>query len=322
MVSILPVFHIQQTKRNIMKLTHFFLRIGLCVVMTSFVCIYGQQELLETSDLTDTSSLVDQSEQVQDFQIIDEIVVIIYGKERNAIITRSDIQRPGLNGEKRELDEIIFQELVALDAHAHNIQVSDEEGDRDIDGIQRDNNLTRENLEQIFASSGYTFAEGKAFFKKMKTVSMMLDFKVRSNLMVRRKDIQAYYDAHPEYVDAQYLISRAVVADKTVDEVKACVKKPSCSKHFSWSSPFWIADSEIAQEKSFIKTMPLNELLVAGETMEGVELYKLLEKKERRLREFDERYHEIARLLQKPQYEKLMNQYKDSLMKQMAVVHL
>lgn len=282
--------------------------------------VYGQDAIIQTSDIVD----IDSSSEItqQEFQVLDEILVVIYGKEAVGIVTKSDIDRPGLNGEQRTLDDLIFENLVFLDAKAHGISVTDDEVDRYLDTIQRDNNLTQENLEQIFAASGYTYEEGKDLFKRMQTVSMMLDFKVRSKLMVRRKDVQKYYDEHPEYQEAEYCISRAVIKDKTVAEVQECIENHSCADEITWSASFWIQEAEIAEDKRFITTLKPGEIKIISQAVGPVELYKLLEKKERRLRDIDERFHEITRTLQRPYYEQLMQEYKDSLYNQMTISYL
>lgn len=287
------------------------------IILFVSTAVYAQ-DAIQTSDIVDTPVEIVEPE----FQLLDEIVVVIYGKEAVGIITKSDIDRPGLNGEQRTLDDLIFEHLVFLDAKAHGITVSDDEVDRYLETIQRDNNLTHENLEQIFAASGYTFEEGRELFKRMQTVSMMLDFKVRSKLIIRRKDVQKYYDEHPEYQEAEYLISRAVVDNATQQDVTTWLADDACAHKISWSSPVWLQESEIAQDKLSITKLKTNEIITITKSHNSVELYKLLEKKERRLRDIDERFHEISRILQRPYYEQLMQEYKDSLKQQMTVSYL
>ena len=78
--------------------------------------------------------------------------------------------------------------------------------------VQREHNLTIDQVKDMFASSGYTFEEGKQQLNILQSVNQMLDFKIRSHLIVPEREITKYYQAHKDEVriPAQYCLERAL----------------------------------------------------------------------------------------------------------------
>lgn len=257
---------------------------------------------------------------------LDEIKVVLISGENTEIITKSDIERPGITGEIRELDDLILELIIYLDAQKHKIVPDDQAIDEYLASLQRESNLTQAQLTEIFASAGYTFAEGRGLLRRIQAVNTMIDFKVRSNLIVPRKDVEAYYDEHPEYIEERYAIVRAELpilknVKKEREKVEVAIKeKKSFDKMVTWSEPFWIKKSSIAEEKKGITKLEANEVLLAGQEDGFFELFKLVGKEDRRLRTLEERYHDIAKLLQKPRFEELLKKYKESLFESITII--
>src|SRR5690606_30289248 len=140
--------------------------------------------------------------------LLDQIEVVVYGQEDVEIVTKSDIDRPALGGGYRTEDEIIFERSVLLDAKKHKIPNDEEAVDAGIEQMKREHDLSDEDLEAIFKASDYTLQEGRQQFQTMQMINTMLDVKVRSNLIVPRRDVEAYYNQHPEVVEATYTLER------------------------------------------------------------------------------------------------------------------
>src|SRR5690606_21675130 len=149
-------------------------------------------------DISDKSSLI----------LLDQIEMVIFGQEDVEIVTKSDIDRPALGGGYRTEDEIIFERSVLLDAKKHKIPNDEEAVDAGIEQMKREHDLSDEDLEAIFKASDYTLQEGRQQFQTMQMINTMLDVKVRSNLIVPRRDVEAYYNQHPEVVEATYTLER------------------------------------------------------------------------------------------------------------------
>lgn len=241
---------------------------------------------------------------------INRILVSIYTEEGSAIITQLDIEKPTLQGEKRTLDEMIFEKLVFLDAKAHKVVPDEEAVDRHLQTVQRENNLTLDQLKMIFKAAGYTYEEGREQFAVMSTVNSMIDYKIRSRLIVPEKDVVAYYDAHPEMQEPRYYVEIGFVPgdEKNMDEVL-------------WGDPFWINKSEIAEDKEFIMQLKKGETSEFQEAAGGFEVYRLKEFEDERPKPLQARYKEISDALRRPRFEQLMQEYKKELFDNASIVY-
>jgi len=243
--------------------------------------------------------------------------------EGTLIITQSDIERPSLSGAPRTLDDIVFELLVFLDATKHKIIPDDSAVDRYLETVLKDNNITRKELEELFAQSGYSFEQAREEFKKMQANNTMLHYEITSNLTVPRRKIEEYYQQHPETVETQYYLEYALVPIKTnisIEEQITAIKTSQVIP-IPWSKPFWITKSELADNKSFIHTLSIGELSVQ-QNKDELEVYRLVDKKAEHLRTLEERYSEIASILRRPRYMELIKEYKEKLFATSSIQYL
>lgn len=259
--------------------------------------------------------------------LIDQIEVVVYGQDVE-IITKSDIDRPALGGGFRDKEEIVFEREVLLDAKKHHLPQDEEAIDAYLAQIQREHNLSQEQLEEIFTSSGYTIEEGREQLQMMQTINTMLDIKIRSNLIVPRRSVEEYYQNNPTVIEATYTLQRAFVpqSEKISSEkqYKALVRYSKTGKGASsitWSDPFTLEHSEIAESKQFIYTMQPDEISLPYEVNGGFELFKLVEKTEEQIKSLEDSYREIVEILRRPKYEELMEKYREHLSQISSVVY-
>ncbi len=262
-----------------------------------------------------------------DWVEVDAIKTVIYAEGDSEVITTADVNRPSVAGQMRTLDDIIFEYLVYLDAKRHKIMTDDASVDRYLAAIQKEHNLKPEQLKQIFSQAGYSFEEGRAQLKMIQATNAMLDFKIRSNLIVPRRQAEEYYNAHPELEEESYQLQTGVIShkegrDKNEEraEVERFAESGFGDVQVNWSTEFWVNKSDIASEQRFIYTMKPGQVVLAQETPDSFILYRLKARKEERLRSFDDRYLEIADILRKPRYEELLTEYRDYLYKNAAIV--
>src|SRR3989304_1325054 len=109
--------------------------------------------------------------------LLDSIKVVIYGVEGTEIITKSDVDRLSLEGKPRTLDDIILERLMYLDAKKFKMQPDEAAIEKHLGAIQRENNLSSNDLKQIFRSAGYSFEEGREQLGMMSAVNSIVDFK-------------------------------------------------------------------------------------------------------------------------------------------------
>lgn len=271
----------------------------------------------EVIDEVDASNLV----------LLDQIEVVVYGQDVE-IITKSDIDRPSLGGGFRTKEDIIFERQVLLDAKKHHIPQDEDAIDAYLAQMQREYNLSPEQLEEIFTSAGYTIEEGREQLQMMQTVNTMLDMKIRSNLIVPRKDVEEYYKNHPTIIEATYTLQRAFVpqsakmsADKQYDILVKYAQKGTGASGIVWSDTFVINHSDIAASKHFIYDMEPGQISLPQEIKGGFEMFKLVNKTPETIKSLDESYREIVDILRRPKYEELMQKYRESLIKNASVVY-
>lgn len=259
--------------------------------------------------------------------LIDTIQAAIFGQGGAQIITRSDVTRPNLAGMQQSLDDIIFERLVFLDAKKYNIVPDDDAVDKYLAIVQKENNMTLDQLKDVFASAGYTYEEGRQQFRILQTVNSMLGVKIHSQVIVPRAQVEQYYQENPVVQDAEYQLQYGFmpyVSEKREAQEKALrymAKTGREVKDIQWKDPFWVQQSDIADDKAFIFSMN------AGETSQpiagpgGYEIYRLIDKKDEFVPTLDERYHEIADILRRPVYEQLMENYKKKLFDSVSILN-
>jgi hypothetical protein len=263
------------------------------------------------------------------FFLLDQIEVVVYGQEDVEIITKSDVDRPSLGGEMRTKEDIVFEREVLLDAKKHHIPQDEDAIDAYLVQIQREHNLSEKELEQIFTSSGYTIEEGRQQLQMMQTVNTMLDIKIRSNLIVPRKDVEEYYKNNPCMIEGTYTLERAFVPQSkklSADaQYNVLVKYATTGKGVSgvvWGEAFTINHSDVAENKHFIYTMELGDISSPYNVNGGFELFRLVEKTAEQVKSLEESYREIVDILRRPKYEELMENYRQFLLNTAAVVYL
>lgn len=255
--------------------------------------------------------------------VVDSIEAVVFGDENTRVITKSDIARPGIDGSQRSRDDLVLEQLMYDDAKKYKI-VPDEEGiDKHLKTVQRENNLTQEQMQQIFESAGYTFQEGKKQFEVMTAVNSLIDFKIGPRrLVIPEKKIKEYYDAHPEYEQAAYELQRAFIPFKsgvTQGELKQNIERGV--ERLTWSAAFWIEQESIADDKLFICAMNTGDTSDILKSDDGFELFKLKSKREQRLLSLEERRMDIIGILRRPQFQQALSDYKKELLDNGAVLY-
>jgi len=279
--------------------------------------IFSSILVAEEVEVVDTSNLI----------LIDQIEAIVYGQDVE-VITKSDVDRPALGGGFRTIEEIVFEREVLLDAKKHHLPEDDEAVDAYLAQIQREHNLSEKDLEEIFTSSGYTIEEGRQQLQMMQTINTMLDIKIRSNLIVPRRDVEEYYKNNPTIIEATYTLERAFVSRSkkmsSEKQYEVLIKYSKTGKGvagITWSEPFTVNHSDIAESKQFIYTMEPGDISVPITVSGGFELFRLVAKTPKQVKSLEDSYRDIVDILRRPKYEELMAKYRDLLSKNSSVVY-
>jgi len=264
----------------------------------------------------------------KDLFLIDQIETIIFGPEETAIVTKSDIDRPGLDGVPKTKDKVILQHLIFQDAKKYKI-VDEKMVDRYMAAVQAEHNLTVDQLKDMFNAYGYTYQEGREQLSILYTVNSLIDFKVRSRLIIPEKEVKAYYDANPLLTEAKYNLQRMFIpvsadVDKKVLKEKIIQKIDTGQDILfgQWGNVFPVKKANLSEDKLFITNMKVGQTYHPQEYQNGFEIFKLVDKKDKQLVPFEERYKEIADELRRPLYEKLFQEYTSGLFENCTIVHV
>lgn len=262
-------------------------------------------------------------------QLVDEIAVIIYGTERKTVISKSELERLSIDGRKRNIDDLIIEELMYQDALRYKIPVDEEVVDKYIFSIQKQHGITLNDVKEIFRSSGYTYEEGRDQLRMMYAVNSMLEVKINSRLFVSKKEVEAYYNEHPEYDEARFQFQTVLLPysystprDKQRASIMQAVNAGKLSKQYSWSDPFWLNASEIAEDRQFLTLLPEGGCSEPQEVGGGFELFKLLKKEDEHLTPLARRYRMIVEELRQPKFQQKLEEYRLDLLKNATVVYL
>jgi len=260
---------------------------------------------------------------------LDGIAAIVFGQEGTEIITKSELERKSLDGQERTIEDLVYEKLMLLDAQKFKMTPDEEQIDKHLASVQRENNITLDQLKAVFTASGYSYEEGRAQFGIISIINQLLDFKIRSRLIVPEKEVVAYYNANPETIEEGYLVQRALVPfDSTLtrEEQKNAIERYVHGRNgfvsIEWPEAFWIEKNEIAENKQFITRLQPGDVSDPEETIDGFELFKLQENRPARVKTMEERYRAITDVLRRPKYEQLDKEYKKQLMDNASVLYM
>lgn len=250
---------------------------------------------------------------------LDSIKGVVIAEGGREVITYSDLMRPDISGTVKSFEDQIIEKLIYKDAQRFRLIPGDEGIEKYFNTIAKENNLTPEDFEKIAASAGLTVRELKDKLKTVQAINSMLDFKIRQNLVIPRREIEKYYNEHPETIEAQYEFAYALIpfGSQNKNQLKGMLKKfISTGKGMvvQFSDPFILKKTEIAPEKEFITKIVVGKITQPHETQTGFELFKLVSMKPERLRTLEERAKEIAEVLRTPKFNQLLEDYKKELM--------
>ncbi len=301
----------------------------LCV--STFVCAENVQEKVKSKHTKKSAQkIISQKQKAAQTYLLDTIDSVIYSLEGTELITHSETLLPSLQGGSRDLNNMIFETLVYFDAKKHKIEPNEDAVDRYLVKIMQENNLKREDLETIFSQGGRTYKQGREELKHVQAVNGMIDFKIRSNMIVPRKDVEAWHTAHPQIEPAHYQLQYADInlnadaRDADYNQLYEKLKKFSKAGigfEVNWGEPDWFEKDDIAKNIQFIVSMQEGEISKPIKINNGFRIYRMVKRQEKNERSLDpQRYREIVEILLQPMYKKLLAEYRTHLFEHASIV--
>jgi peptidyl-prolyl cis-trans isomerase SurA len=137
------------------------------------------------------------------------------------------------------LDRLIDDELILQQANELKLSIGNEQIDASIEEIKKQNNLTDEQLREALRSQGMTMAAYRADLRRQLLRFRVLNIAVGSRVNVSDDEVRAYYERHmkdgsnvqvrashvfiaiPEGADAQVVKEKQALAQKILERAQA-----------------------------------------------------------------------------------------------------
>ena len=268
-----------------------------------------------------------QPKQKKKLLFIDGIEATVRGSEGTYLILSSELQRFKLDGSPNNLDEMITNHALYNEAKKYRLLSTPEDIDKQWRMMAEANKKTPKELDDMVIMAGFTPQEARHEFGQMNAINSLVSFKVTANLIVPESDVIAYYNEHPETEPAAYNIQYTFVPfsfkskEDQKKQLQVLARKNDPQHLLNWQDPFWVAENDLAVEKQFITLLDQGQISEPVEVTGGFELFKLVQKREERIKPLDECYSQIATILRKPKYLELMNSFQKGVRDSVVVTH-
>ncbi len=125
------------------------------------------------------------------------------------------------------LGQLIDRELTDQEIKRLNITINEKEVDDTIEGLKEKNFFTDEDLREALAGQGLTLEAYRESLKKNMLRSRLVNFKIKSKVVITKEDTRAYYESHLDKygVEKKYHLRNIImeVGPSATDEDKLAV---------------------------------------------------------------------------------------------------
>lgn len=260
-------------------------------------------------------------------RFVDGIRAVAYGIERRDIVIASELKLRKLDGSATTLEEIITNIAYEHEAREFHLWPTPEEVDKQLLMIGQMNNKSPQELEELFIVTGRTPQEGRRAFAQINAINSLMSFKM-GGAIVTDSEIEAYHEQNPEAEPTAYCIeylvipfSRTKTHEEQLAQLQVLFGNEEEIKRLQWQEPFWIKETDLAQDKQFVMQLGLGEISVPLATNKGFEIFRLCDKREERLKPLSERYADIAATLRQPKYSAFITNFKNELLDKLSIVY-
>ena len=259
---------------------------------------------------------------------IDGIKAVVRGSEGTDLIMPSELQRLKLDGTSNNLEEMVTNYALFNEAKKYRLLPTTEEIDKQWMMMAQMNRKTPKELDDMVITAGFLPQEARNEFAQMNAINSLVSFKVTGNLIVPEADVVAYYNENPEIEPANFCVEFAFVPfsfsrtkEEQLKQWQSLIRKKDPQHMLKWQEPFWIREDELAADKKFISQLAIGEISQPVQTFEGFEFFRLVNKKEERLKPLDERYGQIVTILRKPKFLELMESFQKGVRDSVSVIY-
>ncbi len=254
-------------------------------------------------------------------EVVDQVLAIIYHPEGTIVICQSDL-RPDLMERVPTLQDAIVKELIILDGKKLQIPFSDSGIDRALARAQESLGTDRAGLIKEFKKQGYSFEEARAELGKTIMIEDVIRARVESKAQVPEKKLKEYHENNPlEFYGLQQAFVPFQGGSKSLTRtlVEREIESGAIKENVAWTDLGTIQGKDFSADKAHIKELPVDSVIIATETDDGLSLLRIVSKK---IVSFEERKQEIVAQLGRDRFMKVQGEYFENLMKQANIKYL
>jgi len=140
--------------------------------------------------------------------IVNDDIITLVQLNREAGPYVKNIESSSYSDEKKQqmikdlkrkiLNALIDQSLTHQEAGRYHINVSDNEISNAVENVRKNKGMSKEEFKAALAAEGLTLDEYRENVKKQILQARLINFAVKSKVVVTESDIKAYYDAHKD----------------------------------------------------------------------------------------------------------------------------
>ncbi|MBL0732547.1 MAG: SurA N-terminal domain-containing protein [Desulfosarcina sp.] len=174
----------------------YFYSIVIYIIFSVLILFSGKGNL-------NSAELVDRIVVVVNEEIItlSELNILLkpYLTQIEAMDQKPEKERQALHTlRKKMLNQLINDKLTDEEVAHYEMKANEEEIDNAIERIKSANYHTDEDFRKILAEEGLTVEEYRNDLEKQMLRSRVVDYEVRSKVVITKEDIQLYYEGNPE----------------------------------------------------------------------------------------------------------------------------
>jgi len=250
-------------------------------------------------------------------ETVDKMLAIIYHPEGDIPIIKSELNS-GFEG-KKSLEAVVFDKHVELDGKVLKVEISEEDVNRHLAHVQKIYNLTKDDTIKYAKGMGLTYEQFIEELAKGLLRERVLGYRMKGGSSYDKDEALAYHNDNPVQIEAVYTIKHSFIPYGSNSpslmklRVEDAVANGTIDTIAKWLSPVELKESQIAEDKAFIKSLELGKSAVSNVTDKGIALIQLFAKEPSKMLTFDERETEIKNFLARSKQERSFSEYKDKL---------
>lgn len=249
---------------------------------------------------------------------VDKMLAIIYHPEGDIgiPINQSDLNA-GFEG-KKPLEAVIFNKHIELDGKMLKVEIAEEDVNRHLAQVQKIYGMTKDDTIKYAKSMGLTYEQFKDELGRGLLRERVMSYRIKGG-GINKDEILKYHQDNPVHKENVYSIKQSFVPYGSNSpsllkiRIEDAVADGSIDQAIKWGNAIELKESQIAEDKKYIKTLETGKSAIVDTTDKGISLMRLEKKDPSRLLTFEEREPEIRNILMQQSQEKAFTNYKNKM---------